>query len=254
MDTDKKDITNLPAKKHDLSTLFDDDLDFAFTYKKTEKLVSAVYLVTNLFSDSEPIKWTLRRKSSELLSYILGYKDIQNSSASDFAFVVKTKVMEIVSLLEISSVSGLLSPMNFSILKTEFSNLLDVFQKDRFNKKETNSGVIPKDFFGEHRAPNAGIKGHSDVVRVVSTINNLPTISGGSSSLERDIAKRSNRQNIIINLLKKRKELTIKDIALIIKDCSEKTIQRELISLIVSGVIKREGERRWSKYSLVSSS
>jgi predicted HTH transcriptional regulator len=69
--------------------------------------------------------------------------------------------------------------------------------------------------------------------------------------LENVVIKRTNRQNIILGLLKKKKELTIKDIAQVIKDCSEKTIQRELIAFIDSGVLKRTGERRWSKYSLV---
>ena len=66
-----------------------------------------------------------------------------------------------------------------------------------------------------------------------------------------DNVKKTNRQNIILGLIKKKKELTIKDIALVIKDCSEKTIQRELNSFIASGILKRAGVRRWSKYSLV---
>jgi hypothetical protein len=36
-----------------------------------------------------------------------------------------------------------------------------------------------------------------------------------------------------------------------IKDCSEKTIQRELIVLVSEKVVKKEGERRWSVYSIV---
>jgi len=43
---------------------------------------------------------------------------------------------------------------------------------------------------------------------------------------------------------------TVKDIAEIITDVSEKTIQRELNSLIEKGQVVREGERRWSKYSV----
>ncbi|MCX6702079.1 MAG: hypothetical protein NTX96_02725, partial [Candidatus Zambryskibacteria bacterium] len=65
-----------------------------------------------------------------------------------------------------------------------------------------------------------------------------------------DNLKKSNRQNVILDLLKRKKELTIKDISLVIKDCSEKTIQRELNSFISIGVLKRAGVRRWSKYSL----
>jgi DeoR/GlpR family transcriptional regulator of sugar metabolism len=45
-------------------------------------------------------------------------------------------------------------------------------------------------------------------------------------------------------------EATIKDIAEVITDVSEKTIQRELNSLIEKGQVIRQGERRWSKYTL----
>jgi hypothetical protein len=51
-------------------------------------------------------------------------------------------------------------------------------------------------------------------------------------------------------MLKGGVKLTIKDFAQKIKGCSEKTIQRELIVMLTSGVLKKEGERRWSKYFL----
>ena len=62
--------------------------------------------------------------------------------------------------------------------------------------------------------------------------------------------RRTSRQNTILEIIKKRKELTIKDISQVIKDCSEKTIQRELILFISAGILRKIGQRRWSKYSL----
>ena len=53
----------------------------------------------------------------------------------------------------------------------------------------------------------------------------------------------------IRTVLEAKPQATIKDIAEIITDVSEKTIQRELNSLIEKGQVIREGERRWSKYS-----
>jgi len=51
--------------------------------------------------------------------------------------------------------------------------------------------------------------------------------------------------------LKNQSNLTIKDFSKVITDCSEKTIQRELLDMVEKGIIKKEGERRWSKYSLM---
>ena len=48
--------------------------------------------------------------------------------------------------------------------------------------------------------------------------------------------------------------LTITDIKSIgqevLVSCGEKTLQRELVSMVSDGVLKKTGEKRWSKYSL----
>ena len=62
--------------------------------------------------------------------------------------------------------------------------------------------------------------------------------------------KKNSRQSIIIGLLKRKKEIMIKDVSPLINGCSEKTIQRELSAMVHTGVLKRIGEKRWSRYSL----
>jgi hypothetical protein len=60
----------------------------------------------------------------------------------------------------------------------------------------------------------------------------------------------SDRTTRIKTVLEAKPEATIKDLTDIITDVSAKTIQRDLNSLIENGEVKRQGERRWSKYSL----
>ncbi len=238
---------------------FSQNQSFVFVYKKTEKLATALYMVTNLFGDSEPMKWTLRTKVSQLLSFIIGFKDILESREYEFSNDVKTKVLEVVSLLEVASRSGLVSPMNFTILKTEFMNLVSslaaltkesregthfAFSKNFFEvpqKRESNPLTFSQNSHASSETKTA--QGHNTSIKDISQIKDV--LSEGNSF------KKTNRQSIIINLLKRKKDLTIKDIAQVIKDCSEKTIQRELIALIDAGVLKKTGERRWSRYSLV---
>ncbi len=56
----------------------------------------------------------------------------------------------------------------------------------------------------------------------------------------------------ILEIIKKNDGISIKGISAIIRDCSEKTIQRELGTLIERGLVIREGERRWSIYKVSS--
>jgi DeoR/GlpR family transcriptional regulator of sugar metabolism len=60
----------------------------------------------------------------------------------------------------------------------------------------------------------------------------------------------TDRAERIKTVLEAKPHATIKDISEIITDVSEKTIQRELNSLIEKGQVQREGERRWSRYSV----
>ena len=48
---------------------------FNFLEAKTGKLVTAVYMVTNFFSDKEPIKWKLREVCLSMLSDASVLKD-----------------------------------------------------------------------------------------------------------------------------------------------------------------------------------
>ncbi len=58
----------------------------------------------------------------------------------------------------------------------------------------------------------------------------------------------SNRRATILHFVLENKAVSIKEICAVVPDCSEKTVQRELNALIGEGLIKREGERRWSVY------
>tara|TARA_B100000745_G_scaffold62803_1_gene37109 strand:- start:532 stop:708 length:177 start_codon:yes stop_codon:yes gene_type:complete len=55
----------------------------------------------------------------------------------------------------------------------------------------------------------------------------------------------------ILDVITKKSPIHIKDIAAEVSDCSEKTIQRELQSLVHDNVVKKEGSKRWTTYSLV---
>lgn len=253
MESEKKVSMNLSQKNIEPISFFEEYSDFVFIYKKTEKIASAIYIVTSLFSENEPMKSILRKKVSDFLSFNITYKDIGESSRVDFVYNIRTKVLELVSLLEISYRGGLVSSMNFSILKQELSNLSDLFSSSNPSPKNSFGEILTKAFFDVSEINRNLGEGRDIKSYHLSESLNISQKMSDTGIKDKSDFKRSNRQNIILGLLKKKKELTIKDIAQVIKDCSEKTIQRELISFIKIGVLKRTGERRWSRYSLNSS-
>jgi predicted HTH transcriptional regulator len=131
--------------------------------------------------------------------------------------------------------------MNFTILKSEFIHLIDALA---FFKKTEDIAPVSFSFKNDFFNIQSDEKNHNLISRTnekkEDNLKDRVSLSGE--------IKKTNRQNIIINLLKKRGGLTIKDIAEVIQNCSEKTIQRELADLIRQGLIKKVGERRWSQY------
>lgn len=80
-----------------------------------------------------------------------------------------------------------------------------------------------------------------------------PSITRGSSAplqSKTTEGQTTSRRQTIKDILGTHPHATIKDISAKVQDCSEKTLQRELISMIKDGIVHKEGERRWSRYSL----
>jgi hypothetical protein len=255
---DSQTSVGFPEKKQEVLSFFSKNPDFVFMFKKTEKLVTAVYLVTNLFDNSEPMKWSLRNLANDILSQTLDYKDVVVGNKTDFTDSLSAKILQIVSMLQIASRSGLVSVMNFSILEQEFAGVVKYLEEQKKSGKENPSQTLSTSFFFVQKPVESSqnpITKNSEEVQ--NDFNEIPSKSQGipikdtNSVSDKSGIKKTNRQSLILSLLKKKSDLSIKDIALIIQGCSEKTVQRELISLIDAGLVKRTGERRWSKYSLI---
>jgi len=96
---------------------------------------------------------------------------------------------------------------------------------------------------------NTDVLNHSVESLNINSISPANINSIGPAPVK-SVMQKNERQQIILGIIKEIGESSIKDISDNIRDCSEKTIQRELNTLIYDGVLKKIGERRWSKYIL----
>ncbi len=97
--------------------------------KKSEKLVTALYLVTDLMSDNEPIKHGLRKNAVALLSSMnsLAQLDVKDR-VLELKLSLKS-VTEIISLLHVAITTGIVSKMNGDLLMEGFRSLQLVLEK-----------------------------------------------------------------------------------------------------------------------------
>ncbi|MGM0629386.1 MAG: hypothetical protein ACQESA_03085 [Patescibacteria group bacterium] len=248
--------------KH-LQGLFDYNSSFIYAYKKTERLITAVYMVTDNLSDTDPLKKNVRESSLGLLTAILLLKD-EPSSLKVFKGINES-VLYTVSLLDIAFSTGKITEMNASVLKREFFNLLESVRP----AKDVQGASLNSSFF-EVEMPREDTvsqsKNYSDERSqygsqfTASSSSIYSKEEAGKSAPKKTPARSSGyvgnvakneRRAAIFNLLREKKEITVRDLANVVTDCSEKTLQRELLQLVDEGILHKEGERRWSRYSLV---
>ncbi len=211
-----------------------------------EAVSKAIYMVTDLFDKDEPLRMSLRRSAIEC---------VENTNS-------KASILQLISLIRLSKELGLITDMNADILLdvlkgkvTELDNSDDKQVVDLSNlsahvnnedDKETESGIkikedishvsIQKPVSDRKVQPTASITIHNSTHNV-KTINNISMDIGS-------------RRKKIMEIVRVKGAVTINEFMDAIKGCSSKTIQRELTSLVLSGNLKKTGERRWSKYSL----
>lgn len=246
---------------------------YEFANKKTEKLITALYMVTDCMETDETLRNKLRSLGVELLSDI--YKINYLSITEKYSHISKSlsRVSEIVSFIEIAQTIGFISEMNSMILKKEFGILANEIGSHETKDKHFSFSLNTKMFEVENvekeeeiisqNIANSFIKDMSikdnpmSFIKKESPLQNIkPKRHVSYSDI---ISNREDRSIKILSLIKDRKKTypredgtPIKDISLAFPDVSEKTIQRELNSLVSQGKIEKIGNKRWSRYKIVT--
>src|SRR6185369_3390719 len=111
-------------------SVFNGNTHFSNIYKKTERLVTALYMITNFIEDSEPLKYKIRQKALELLTLNISFNSVSLSERRNLLKKYQAHATEIISLSTVASHASLISEMNGQILRREFTNLLSMIEDD----------------------------------------------------------------------------------------------------------------------------
>jgi len=253
MSDSKKDRNNMSVTQSSDSQLhkaFSDILrnDFhSFIVRKTEKLASALYIVTGFVPESDPLRTRVRSCALDLLS---ASADADRARHIRYAEGFASRCLEISSTLSLAERAGFVSAMNAKILSDEYAELA-LFVK---RHEDTIFGSVTLEV--GYAAPTSLSAPQKNRI----AMGKSPAFTAASAASLNDVQNKrtsnhkrhSNRKDMIMRLLDKKDKISVKDAAEAIPGCSEKTIQRELISLVESGVLLKEGERRWSTYKKAS--
>lgn len=206
--------------------------------EKTERIVTGLYLVSSLIDDKEPLKWTLREKALETLS--AAHKGLEKE--------VVSFCEDMSDLVSLAHRSALMSPMNAELLSKGLRVVLESIASG--GMLESNFLQLPEE--QEVRKESVEQK-PTETQSVKDNFKNTEKTvihKRQDTPNKRTSSRKDKRKDKVLEALGKKEDSSIKDIARQVKGCSEKTIQRELNSLIGEGLVNKKGERRWSVYSL----
>jgi hypothetical protein len=92
----------------------------AFVFRKSEKLTTALYMVTDILTEREPMKWKMRETAVDLLSGVTVSMSTQGGEKLAALSDVLKKLDRMISFLEIAEASSVLSKMNAGVLRKEY--------------------------------------------------------------------------------------------------------------------------------------
>ena len=252
-------------------------------FKKTEKLASALFLVTQYIPQEERLRSALRDKSIALLStcavlrtlpqYDSDHTKNKNDEQNREALAI---ISEIDSLLSIARTARYISDMNAEILQKEYYTLAQIIttEAERPKEKRTNGPELTDEFFRIPELletyPKGHLKGQNEhSLKDMSFRNTVSKPHENNVRKERHsspssqdqqekkkhysagaLVRHGRRRESILTLLKNKPNLSVKDVSQSVPQVSEKTLQRELLSMVSEGILQKRGERRWSTYSL----
>lgn len=316
---------------------------FDYVVRKAEKLTTALYLVTDIMSEKEPLKWKAREIGVDLLSDITIASSLSASEKMSMLRDIMKKAEKVIAFLDVAQSAHLMSDMNSSMLKKEYIALKDNIEGEWGRVYEASKSIFSEAFFDvppvvsmsnprsvtkdpdalpvassaisttakevpmsvrreePHRLPESAktlsqtypasisrpsqslpttpsitqemVRRVDDTKAITPTMHNntfQKTSSTQPAVLNVPVNRQSmsvtneqsmfvhgrsdndkgDRRKIILALIKQKPALTVRDITKSIPQVSEKTIQRELLSMVSEGTLLKRGERRWSTYSL----
>ncbi len=226
--------------------LLQNDNYYRHIFKKTEKIISVVfYIIQNLESTkkSETLISNIASKAHFAHENALRSLEVKPVSSKEVLEQFAQSLVGLDSTLRIATATNIISNDVLSVVVNEIEMVL------RGLKSYINSNISADSFsFGSGFGSAFG-GGYEEATPVRAPRARVTQQTSGESTTTPAVSV-DDRRTRIQTILEAKGEATIKDISEIVTDVSEKTIQRELNAMIEENIVKRQGERRWSKYSI----
>ena len=237
----------------DMSDINPVDNQISQIISKTKKITEALYRITDFFPDEEPLKWILRKEAIGIFNSFLSIESSAHYERIKESRRCSSAIRKILTLAELASFGSFVAKANFDVLSREYKAILSFINDINHDeispilKTELsgtdNEKLSPSPYFHPENNKNE-LVGDAEKMK-----NNSRFVRSSASNKDQDLHF-NGRHDKILSLVKEGKEVSVGDIYHYFDGISEKTIQRDLISLVNRGILNMNGDKRWRRYAL----
>ena len=223
------------------SILFKGHTELYLCYLKAERIAHVLSLLqlrsaTDNAEKLQPLVSAASRLPETALHFAAGEMDLA---------VILADIFSLLSAVRLAGAQQIIANENSTVLASEYERLAEKFASGTRLSPFVQDGdfALPS-----LQAPESILPLMPPLETVSDTV--VVKDNKGQTKGQKDKQAGINkRTSLILEFVRKHKNVSIKDIARVIKGFSEKTIQRELALLIQQGLVLKRGDRRWSVYS-----
>jgi hypothetical protein len=236
-------MTDKPKNFHSFalkSSLFKGHTDWYFCFLKSERIAHVISILSEYAKDEretfEPLLENASMVPSSIAHLAAGEMDLAQVLAELFSLIVSIRLLSTGSILTKDTARILVDEYEALAEKLDAGTRLSPFatSDDFLIQPMTEKSNVPP--------PAVAIELLKKALTVAETIKDTP------KGQDKPAKQQNDRYSTILSFVQNHSGVSIKDISAVVKECSEKTIQRELTEMIRQGLIRRVGERRWSLY------
>ena len=183
---------------------------------------------TEMMNHNEPIRLFIRQETVNLLSRVFSISGQESIRDGGDNLPIKDSIGQIKAGIAVLADISVFSRTTLKVLEDDFSALSAELEK-----------LSPEPISLQDSRTSSVLRAILPMGPYVSRSVNASSVNGNKSRREK-----------IVELLRVNGPSSVSDLARTVEGCSDKTIQRELVSMVSLGLLKKTGDRRWSRYSL----